>query len=158
MADCFAVFCPVSSSFASKATLSTATKPGRKRRNKRRACETACITQPQTSIHRRNWTLKTPPPPSSSSPGLDDGSETFVTLDKHEFIKETEAVEEKITRDSPRVRPYTVSSALSGCSHARNILKDIKDSFQSCHRRILHGSFKKKTFLPFYILRANSPT
>ena len=45
----------------------------------------------QTSIHRTNWTLKTPP----SSPGLDDGSETFVTLDNHEFIKGTEAREKR---------------------------------------------------------------
>ena len=65
----------------------------------------------QTSIHRTNWTLKTPP----SSPGLDDGSETFVTLDNHEFIKGTEAREK-------REREGSSGCVLPGCCRLRSLL------------------------------------
>lgn len=72
----------------------------------------------QTSIHRTNWTLKTPP----SSPGLDDGSETFVTLDNHEFIKGTEAREK---RERERGGGGSSGCVLPGCCCRRRRLRSL---------------------------------
>lgn len=88
----------------------------------RGACEGERRCQ-QTSIHRTNWTLKTPP----SSPGLDDGSETFVTLDNHEFIKGTEAREK---RREHGLLLFTLHGALSWCCSSSNshILQHIRET------------------------------
>lgn len=69
----------------------------------------AANIDPQNKLNIKNSS-------SSSSSGLDDGSETFVTLDNHEFIKETEAGENM--RQPTRPASYCLSAA-SGWSLQR---------------------------------------